>query len=203
VLAAIVDGMDVFGFVVNVVLVGLTALVILFARQTVTESRKATKAAQDTVTAVGDLLAVARSTAAASEAAATAARQTVAAAQELVTATGQMIQVARAARAADERDRQVRQVRGIGRLAEELFWKAAAETDWQGRTAGWRVMEHNYLQQALVGLEDTLPNCVMLTQANLAASAMGTASQARYEVTQAIKQLTEQPLITAEGPAGG
>jgi hypothetical protein len=58
--------MDVFGIVVNVVLVGLTVAVIVFAKQTVTESRKATEAARETVAKVGELLAVARETAAAS-----------------------------------------------------------------------------------------------------------------------------------------
>jgi hypothetical protein len=39
------------GTVVNVRLVGLTLLVIVLAKQTVAESRKATKAARETVTA--------------------------------------------------------------------------------------------------------------------------------------------------------
>jgi len=90
--------MNVF-IVANAVLVGLTLVVILFAKQAVTESRKATKAARDTASALENLLAVAQDTAASSESAAVAARETVSA--------------ARAARTADERDRKVQRLRHI------------------------------------------------------------------------------------------
>jgi hypothetical protein len=45
------------------------------------------------------------------------------------------------------------------------------------------------LQQALVGLDDDLPKCVALTQANLAETALGMA-EARIEITQALHQLS-------------
>ena len=189
--------MNVFIVVVNVVLVAATLVVIWYARATVKEGHKATDAARETVdksaeivSGIADLLKVAEATAAASAEAAASAGQTVAAAQDLVVAARETIEVARAAHVADERDRKVRQLRDVGALAETLFWKAAHESGYQSRTGGWRVMEHNYLQQALVGLEGELPKCVELTQANLAESAMGIASQARYEVEQALKKLS-------------
>jgi len=52
--------MNVFIIVANAILVGFTLVVILFAKQTVTESRKTTKAARDTVLALETLLTVAR-----------------------------------------------------------------------------------------------------------------------------------------------
>lgn len=54
--------MDVLGTVINCVLVVLTFAVVWFAWQTVREGRKATTAARDTVTAVGNLLAVTQET---------------------------------------------------------------------------------------------------------------------------------------------
>jgi hypothetical protein len=117
----------------------------------------------------------------------------VEAAQDLVAAARETVEVGRAAHEADERDRKARQLRDIGQLAEALFWKAAEESDWQARTGGWRVVEHNYLQQALVGLDDELPKSVALTQANLAQTAMSAAAAARTEVTQALKRLAGQP----------
>jgi hypothetical protein len=185
------------------VLVVLTAVVTWFARQTVQESRKATtairetvtesirgaEAAKETVTAVKDLLAVARDTAMSSARAVEAAQQTVDAARELVITARATVDVGRAAHAADERDRRVRQLRDIGQLAEALFWKAARDSDWESPTGGWRVVEHNYLEQALVGLNDELPRCVALAQANLAETAMGMAAAARTEVSQALQQL--------------
>jgi hypothetical protein len=59
--------------VANAVLIALTLLVIVFAKQTVTESRNATTAMRNTVSALESLLVVARDTAASSEAAAAAA----------------------------------------------------------------------------------------------------------------------------------
>jgi hypothetical protein len=109
--------MNVFIIVANAILVGLTLVVILFAKQTVTESRSTTKAARDTATALEALLTVARETATSSESAAVAARETVSAAT--------------AARAAAERDRKAQRLRHIAKLVEQIFEKAAAA---DGRT---------------------------------------------------------------------
>jgi hypothetical protein len=82
---------------------------------TVEESRKATKAAQETVTAVEALPGVAQDTATSSQAAANAARQTV--------------ETATAAHRADERDRSVRRLREIAELVERTFEKAGKEPE--------------------------------------------------------------------------
>ncbi len=106
--------MNVFIIVANAILVGLTLVVILSAKQTVTESRNTTKAARDTASALEPLLTVARDTATSSESAAVAARETVS-----------------AARAAAERDRKAQRLRHIAKLVEQIFEKAAAA---HGRT---------------------------------------------------------------------
>lgn len=193
------------------VLVVLTAGVTWFAWQTVRESRKATAAVRDTVAestraaeaargtvaALKELLTVARDTAVSSAKSVEAAQQTVAASRDLVTAARKTVDTGRAAHLADERDRKARQLRDIGQLAEALFWKAAEESGWVSSTGGWRVVEHNYLSQALVGLTDELPKCGELTQANLPETAMGAAAQARTEVTYALQALQSQ--IQADG----
>jgi hypothetical protein len=162
-------------------------------RQTVTESTKAVEATKETVAALKELLTIARDTAVSSAEAVDAAQKTVAVSQELVVAARATVDIGQAAHAADERDRKVRQLRDIGQLAEALFWKAADETGWQPLGGGWRVVEHNYLSQALVGMADELPKCVELTQANLAASAMGIAAAAREEVAQTLQKLQSTP----------
>src|SRR5260221_14334313 len=118
--------MALFNIVINVVLVVATLVVICFAWQTVTESRKATKTASDTVTRLGDLLTVAHGTAEPSEAAAEAARQTV--------------ETARAAHQADERDRLGRHLGGHGQPGPSAGYKAGAEEEpRQGAGRGeWR-----------------------------------------------------------------
>ena len=185
------------------VLVILTAVVTWFAGQTVRESRKATTAiketvvesnkaaiaAQETVAAVQNLLTVARDTASSSAKAVAAAEQTVALAEKLEVAAKETIEVTQAARAADEHDRKVRQLRDIGLLAETMFWKAVRDAEVKPALYGWRMIEHNYLEQALVGMADELPKCMELTQANSADAAIGMARDARTEVVQALRKL--------------
>jgi hypothetical protein len=189
------------------VLVLMTGVVTWFGWQTVKESRKATtaiketvkesnkaaEAARETVATVRELLTVARDTAESSAKSLAAADRTVAAAKELVAAARETIEVAERARAADERDRKVRQLRDVGQLAETLFWKAVRDSDPKPTLHGWRQIEHNYLDQALVGMHDELPKCVELTQANQPAHAMGAARDAREEVIQALKKLNAIP----------
>jgi hypothetical protein len=178
------------------VLVVLTAVVTWFAWQTVRESRKATTAIRETVAestkateAVQSLLTVAKDTASSSAKAVVAAEQTVAAAEESLKAARETIEVAEAARASDEHDRKVRQLRDIGQLAEALFWKAVRDSEVQPLQHGWRMIEHNYLEQALVGMAEELPRTLALTQANLPDTAIGAARDARLEIVQALEKL--------------
>jgi len=99
------------------------------------------------------------------------------------------IKVAQAARASDEHDRKVRQLRDIGQLAESLFWKAVRDAEKKPTLHGWRMMEHNYLEQALVGMAETLPKTVELTQVNFPDAAIGAARDARVEIVQALEKL--------------
>lgn len=178
------------------VLVVLTAVVTWFASQTVRESRKATAAIKETVAestrateAVQSLLSVAKDTASWSSKSVAAAEQTVAASEELLTAARETIEVAQAARASDEHDRKVRQLRDIGQLAESLFWQAVRDAEVKPRLYGWRMIEHNYLEQALVGMAEALPKSVTLTQTNSPDGAIGAARDARDEIVRALKEL--------------
>ena len=126
-------------------------------KETVVESNKAAIAAQETAAAVENLLTVARDTASSSAKSVAAAEQTVAVAEKLEVAAKETIEVAQAARTADEHDRKVRQLRDIGLLAESLFWKAVRDAEVKPTLHGWRMIEHNYLEQALVGMSDELP----------------------------------------------
>jgi hypothetical protein len=165
--------MNVFIVVANAVLAVLTLVVILFAKQTVTESRKTTKAARDTASALEALLTVARDTAASSEYAAVAARETVSAAA--------------AARAADERDRRARRLRHIAELVEQIFEKAAAA---DGRTrAAWRCIEQRELPPLLVGAELPLPKCDLLAGSSQAGLVFAAAVDARTEIAEQLRQL--------------
>ena len=165
--------MNVFIIAANAVLVALTLFVIVFARQTVMESRKATKAAQDTVSALENLLGVARDTAASSEAAAVAARETV--------------EAARGARAADERDRKVQRLRQIAELVERIFERAAAA---DGRTRpAWRCMEQRDLPPLLVGVEPPLAKCDHLAGSGQAGLVFAAASEARNELAEQLRKL--------------
>jgi len=146
----------------------------------VSESRKATAAIKETVVestkateAVQSLLTVAKDTALWSAKSVAAAEQTVTASEQLLAAAKETIEVARAARTSDEHDRKVRQLRDIGLLAESLFWQAVSEAEAPPRLHGWRKLEHNYLEQALIGMTDELPKSVALTQTNSADAAIG------------------------------
>ncbi len=165
--------MDVLGTAVNFVLVALTLVVIWYARKAVRESREATEASRETVTAVRTLLAVAQDTASSSQAAAEAARQTV--------------EVAKVAREGDERARLERQLRDIGELAEQAFWKAAAEDG--RRPTAWRCVEQQYIAVALMGVGVELPKCRNLAGSSQAGSVMGAAVGARDEIAAELRKL--------------
>jgi hypothetical protein len=166
--------MNVFIIVANAVLVALTLVVIVFARQTVTESRKVTESAQETVTALKNLLAVGRDTAGSSEKAAVAARETV--------------EAAMVARAADEHDRRVQRLRRIAELVERIFEQAAAA---DGRTRpAWRCMEQRELPPLLVSVEPSLPKCDQLAGSSQAGLVFAAAVEARDEIAEQLRKLT-------------
>jgi hypothetical protein len=165
--------MNVFIIVANAALIVLTLVVIVFAKQTVTESRKATTAARNTVSALENLLTVARDTAASSESAAVAARQTV--------------EAAGAARAADERDRKVQRLWHIAELVERIFERAAAA---DGRTRpAWRCMEQRELPPLLVGVEPPLPKCDHLAGSSQEGLVYAAAAEARDEIAAQLRRL--------------
>ncbi len=160
--------LDVFDAVVGAVGSAATVAAVVFAW-------KASRAAASASTQAEKALRVAQATSESSQAAAEAAERTV--------------QTAQAAHEADEYDRKVHQLRDIGQIAEALFWKAAEDAEWQSQSGGWRVIEQNYLEQALVGVTDELPKCVELTRMHLPEQALGAAAAARIEVTQALRKL--------------
>lgn len=160
------------------------------------ESRKATAAIKETVVentkateAVQNLLSVAKDTASSSAKSVAAAEQTVVAAEGLLAAARETIEVAQAAHASDEHDRKMRQLRDIGQLAESLFWKAVRDAEVKPTLHGWRMIEHNYLEQSLVGMTETLPKTVALTQVSSPDAAIGAARDARVEIVRTIKEL--------------
>jgi len=171
---------DVLGTVINCVLVVLTFAVVWFAWQTVRESRKATKAAGDTVTAVGKLLAVAQETAESSAASVEAARQTVEIARETV-------EIARAARQADEHHRQVEQLREVGRTVQRIKLGALEamrlrESVGQQANPRWRSADQNALGILLVGVEPPLPKCKALVGESQAGQVLNMAVAAEAEL---------------------
>ncbi len=165
--------MNVFIIVANAILVGLTLVVILFAKQTVTERRNTTKAARDTTSAPEALLTVARDTATSSGSAAVAARETVSAST--------------AARAAAERDRKAQRLRHIAELVEQIFEKAAAA---DGRTRpAWRCIEQRELPPLLVSAELPLPKCDHLAGSSQVGLVFAAAVDARTEIAERLRQL--------------
>jgi hypothetical protein len=180
--------MDVFGTVVNAVLVVLTLAVILFAKQAVTESRKATKAAQDTVSAVKDLLSVSRTMALSADQSAEAASRTVRASEELVEHTRETLDIARVARMADEHNRQVRRLWDIAEVVERAFEKAAAEADYRPQT-GWSCTEQRELAPLIVGVTPPLEKCRALAGASQAGLVFSAARLARDEVAERLQRL--------------
>jgi hypothetical protein len=166
------------------------------AKDTASWSAKSVAAAEQTVAASEELLAavqslltVAKDTASWSAKSVAAAEQTVAASEELLASARETIKVAHAARASDVHDRKVHQLRDIGQLAESLFWKAVRDAEVKPTLHGWRMIEHNYLEQALVGMTEALPKTVMLTQTNNPDAAIGAARDARVEIVQALNEL--------------
>jgi hypothetical protein len=168
--------MNVFIIVANAILIMLTLVVIVFAKQTVSESRNATKAERDTVSALEGLLAIAQDTAASSRAAAVAARETV--------------EAARAARTADEHDRKVQRLRQIAELVERIFENAAA-ADERTRPA-WRCMEQRELPPLLVGAELPLPKCDHLAGSSQAGLVFAAAVEARDEIAGQLTEFVRQ-----------
>jgi hypothetical protein len=166
-----------------------------YARATVIESRKATAAAEKTVRkageivgAVRDLLEVAWETASSSSAAAEASGQAVEAGLELVRVTRETVELAKAAREAEERALLERRLRDIGELVERAFAKAAAE-DGARPMAGWRCVEQQYIEVALVGVGVELPECHTLAGSSQAGSVLADPVDARREIAEQLPKL--------------
>jgi hypothetical protein len=87
--------MDVLGTVINFVLLLLTAAVVLFAWQTVKESRKATKAARDTIDAVGKLLEALEASVLAAQETVVEIKRASRASEDTLDATRNLLEVAR------------------------------------------------------------------------------------------------------------
>jgi len=192
---AIVVHMTVFTIVINVVLVAATLVVIWYAKNTVTESRKATDAARATVAAVEALQKVAKAQLSAADAAAQAAENAVTSLDdvssrllEVAQLTHAAVEAAKAAHEADERDREIRRLREIGELVERIFEKAADETGYHS-VGGWRCMEQRELPPLLVGVDPPLPVCDKLAGDNQARQVFGSAQDARREIAERLRQL--------------
>jgi hypothetical protein len=71
----------------------------------------------------------------------------------------------------------------IGQLAKSVFWLAVGDAEVKPRLFGWRNIEHNYLEQALVGMAQTLPKAVASD------AAIGAARDAREEIVRALEEL--------------
>jgi hypothetical protein len=200
--AVIVDDMNAFIVVANIVLVVLTLVVVVYARVTVRESRKATTAAETTVTkteeivnTVRDLLVVARDTAAASEAAAEASRQAVQASKELIIH-------ARATYEADERHRLQLQLHAIGNIVAALITEAEDARQLEAVKPGgvWQSRRQDLLGQLLAGLDFSMPKCAALVGAYRAPhEVLALAYDARQEVTAALMASASpiKPLLPA------
>ena len=97
------------------------------------------------------------------------------------------MQLAEQSRRETERDRERQRLRHIGELVERLFWVASlvpADTvDDEFRAT------MNLLTQALVGRDESLPECSRVLQAANAGYVKGLASGARLEVRQRLQEL--------------
>lgn len=181
------DIMDMVSLVINVTLVALTLIVIWYARGAVTESRRATEAAKETITAIESLLGVARDQAFSAAEAARATSETVNAVEDVVRAARETVDIAGLSHLADERDREIRRVRDIGELVERIFEKAAAAA---GATRpAWRCIEQRELPPLLVGVVPPMTQCDYLAGESHAESVMTAAVAARDEVTARLRDL--------------
>jgi hypothetical protein len=118
-------------------------------------------------------------------------RRTTMAAKSTTEAAGQIVDKVAELLAIAGLYQKIYQLRDIGLRAESIFWRASEKLGATQKQVVWRTMDHNYLQQALIGIpEDELPHCRSLTQAD-PAHAMGDGSMARTEIECALKELME------------
>jgi HD-GYP domain-containing protein (c-di-GMP phosphodiesterase class II) len=209
--------MDVTGTVINCALLLLTAAVVLFAWQTVRESRKATKAAQDTVAAMEKLLTASEASTQAARETVEESKETTRAAQDTVAAVEKLLAVARdtataseasaraaretveitdAAQEADRRYRQLGQLREIGRSVQRILLDALQAMDATYVSAEsmlakarWRSAEQNALGVLLVGVEPPLPKCKALVGANQVSEVAAAAREADTELAAVFHSL--------------
>jgi hypothetical protein len=209
--------MDILGIVINAALLVLTAVVVLFARQTVTESRKATNAAQDTVSAVAKLLAAAEASAQAARETIEEGERTTRAVQDTVAALGKLVissrytaiasedaaiglrntvHYIRDGLEADKRYRQLEQLREIGRSVQRILLSALQASDPSAiaqvpnlERAPRRSAEQNVLGILLVGVDPPLPKCKALVGANQASEVAAAAREADSELAAVFHSL--------------
>jgi hypothetical protein len=164
--------MDDINVALSVALVVTALIVIWYARETVRESRKVTKSAQDTVEALQSLLVVAEETARTSRVAAEATKLTIDATLR--------------AYEANERERRVRRLRDIAELVERVFEKAAATANY--RRQAWRCIEQREIVPMLVGTQLALPECHRLAGESRAPQVYAVAVLARDEIAEALRR---------------
>jgi len=159
-----------FDLVVSLVNVGLTVVLVVaalvtvkFARDAGRDSAKAASAAEDTVSAVRDLLVVAQGTAEAGQ---------------------QTVEGLAAIRTADAHDRRLRRLYHIASLVGQINWKARHTV----LDPNFRLSEQSELAGLLGGLEDELPECKALASEGQANQVLGAGLRALPEITAALKR---------------
>jgi hypothetical protein len=109
------------------------------------------------------------------------------------------IREARADRRESEHARLVRRVERAGEIVEELIWKAKADSEPTGPGGTTWIAPLHRLRQAIVGLRDRLPLCVVLVdKADTAQQAYDYAIAARSEIESDLQRLQDE-LIQPSG----
>jgi len=119
-----------------------------------------------------------------------AAKQATALGHESAEAAQATVRLAEEARKEAERDYERHRLERIGELVEQLFWVSSLEpshnVDDQFRA------KMNLLTQALVGREDSLPDCALVLQAANARYVKDPASKARFEIRRRLQAVESE-----------
>lgn len=203
---------------VTAVLVLAAVATVVLARQTVTESQKASAKLAKVVAGLGELVdAIGVSTQAAKDAAAetrnateaarqgvaeirnvvAASKETAAASAEAATAIRQTIEILAAAREDDRRYRQLEQLRMIAALVadiEQTMYQASRGNS-QITPVGptWRAPQQHLLGSALVHVDPPLPKCLELVGANGLSDVQNKVLAAQAELHNVFSSLGTQP----------
>jgi len=118
-----------------------------------------------------------------------AAKATVELSEQSVAAAKATIELAERARRDAELDRKRDRLEHVGQVVERVYWMAkggyTVDTAW--------LQEGNVLKQALVGLEDELPECASIPGLLSAGMAKAAASRERDEVRIKLEVLSRTP----------